>query len=242
MVVPAHGFDLDVFSQQVKAHGLGSLDIVDERFVAGGGIQAVGPVALIQQAALKIRFAVEEQALHAAPVRAHLHLAHAEVALHPVLAQSDGQIVEIGVLRTPGAKIRHGDARRLAAGEGHGTAIHGRFALQGLRTANHHLHRRLVKQRHDAQALDIVPGHSLHPHRLPDAALWRIPDPAASGFLLSPAVEARVRIIMYAHHEAVARAERIRRVEHKRVVAPHVPAQQPAVPIHGGLLIDRAEM
>ena len=54
MVVPAHGFDLDVFSQQVKPHGLGGLDIVDERFVAGGrAYRAVGPVALIQQATLK---------------------------------------------------------------------------------------------------------------------------------------------------------------------------------------------
>ena len=104
MVVPAHGFDLDVFSQQVKAHGLGSLDIVDERFVGGGGVQAVGPVALLQQAALKIRFAVEEQPLRAAPVRAPMTRA-ASALLRPMpsapISHGAGMVAAISALRFP---------------------------------------------------------------------------------------------------------------------------------------------
>ena len=107
MVVPAEGFHLDMLTQNVEAQLLAAEDIENQRLVAGCGHQAVGPVALIQQAVMEDRLVIERKDL----VTLVLHigeLTHGEIALHRILAAAKAQIVEEGGIRRPGLEVRQG--------------------------------------------------------------------------------------------------------------------------------------
>ena len=80
VIVPARGFCLDVLAQHVEAERLGALDVRAQRLVGGGGVQAVRPIALIEQPALKIRLAVEQKTGRAGGVLFYLEGAQAEIA------------------------------------------------------------------------------------------------------------------------------------------------------------------
>ena len=90
-----------MLARAIIAHGPGQLHIPAQRIVAGRGQQAVGPVALIQHQALVERMVVQQ---HLAAC--HLHLAHAEVGVHPVSHLIlhhglDGQVVQLGIMGPP---------------------------------------------------------------------------------------------------------------------------------------------
>ena len=61
MVVPAKGLDFDVLAQHVEALSFGQFDVIDKCLVAGRGHEAVGPVALIQQAVQKVGLVVQTE-------------------------------------------------------------------------------------------------------------------------------------------------------------------------------------
>ena len=110
-VIPPIRLHLDVLARHVEAELFGDLNIVFERLVGGGGVDAVGPEALVERPAQEDRLAVEQDARHALLVRlADLDLAHAEIAVHgvgllAVLAQLDVEVVEERLLRRPQVRL-----------------------------------------------------------------------------------------------------------------------------------------
>lgn len=62
VVVPAVGFDFDVFADGVEAHVFDDVDIVGEGAVSRGGVDTVWPVALVEDAEVKEVLVVEEDA------------------------------------------------------------------------------------------------------------------------------------------------------------------------------------
>ncbi len=50
MIVPSCTFYLDVLAQHLKAQGLHGGDVIDQGFIRGRGVEAVRPVALVQDA------------------------------------------------------------------------------------------------------------------------------------------------------------------------------------------------
>ena len=117
VVVPAVGLDLHVLAQGVEAHRLGRGDVEGERRVAGRGVEPVGPPALVEQAVHEIGLPVEQQALRAVPVLADADAAQGEIALRPVLAEREDELIEIGVLRRPEADVAELYERALPGGE-----------------------------------------------------------------------------------------------------------------------------
>ena len=88
MVEEALFKDLFVQARAVEAHVHGKADITLQRRVAGRGVDAVGIEALIQHQPLEHGFAVEQQL-----AASESDGAHAEIALHRVLAQGEGEVV-----------------------------------------------------------------------------------------------------------------------------------------------------
>ena len=62
MVIPAQGLHLHMLAQSVEAQLLHGPDVIDHGFIAGRGVQAVRPIALIQHPVEKEGLAVEKQA------------------------------------------------------------------------------------------------------------------------------------------------------------------------------------
>ena len=75
-----------MLAEHIEAQILHGLDIVDERFVRGGGVHTVRPIALIQQTVLEVGLVVEEHTHHTLAVGAKTVFAHTKVATHAVRA------------------------------------------------------------------------------------------------------------------------------------------------------------
>ena len=193
VVVPAQRLHLDVLAQHIKAQPLHFGDIVDHRFIAGGGVKTVAPVALIQQTVVEIRLTVEEQAGNPVFIRPDAEGAHPEVALHRIAAgQGNGDVVKKRILRTPGAQILRTDKRGGRAGfidpvlRDHNTVLaHYNIGPVGLVSLQLIIHPPGGKLRGDAQSAQVILRDALQPDRLPDAGLRRIPDTAVFQPLLA---------------------------------------------------------
>ena len=173
-----------MLAQHVEAHGLGRFDVEAQGLVARRGVEPVGPPALVEQAVHEAGLAVEQQALLPAAVLADADGAQGEVALHPVLAERELQLVEIWFLRGPRPHVLELEQRALARGE-----------LVGVRSVYHGAHRALAAHVQLDRAVlqmgryeercDVVFRHALAPDGLPDAAHGRIPDAAGLELLLA---------------------------------------------------------
>ena len=240
VIVPAVALDLDVLAQHVEAHVLGQLDVIDERVVARRGVEPVRPVALIEQAVVKIRLAIEKQAAHAVRIRLDAALAHGKVAVDRVVPERHAEGVERRVLRRPGAKRLHRHVRRHARGEREALALEVDHALTFALDGDLHLMR--VKQRRHVQGADVVLRHALEPDRLPDAALRRVPDAVRVQRLLAARELGLVRRVAHAHKDRVFLGQHLGDVHRERQVAARVRGQLHAVAPHGRGLVDRAEV
>ena len=240
VIVPAVALDLDVLAQHVEAHVLGQLDVIDERVVARRGVEPVRPVALIEQAVVKIRLAVEKQAAHAVLVCLDAALAHGKVAVDRVVPERHAEGVERRVLRRPGAERLHRHVRRHTRREREALSLQIDHALAGALNGDLHLMR--VEQRRHAQGMDIVLRHALEPDRLPDAALRRVPDAVRVQRLLAARELGLIRRVAHAHEDRVFLGQHLGDVHRERQVAARVRGQLHAVAPHGRDLIDRAEV
>lgn len=88
--------DLFVKPGAVKAHGKGTLNIGDQRFVGGGSVHPIGIEALVQHKPLEHRFAVDIEL-----VAVNAHAAQAKVAVHRIVAVGKLQIVQSALANLP---------------------------------------------------------------------------------------------------------------------------------------------
>ena len=103
VVVELLGLHLDVLAEGVEAQGLHGQDVLRVALRGGGGIEAVAPVALIQQSVEEVGLAVETEAGDAVHLF-DLQGAKGEVGPHLVLPRFYRELVEIGILGTPQAR------------------------------------------------------------------------------------------------------------------------------------------
>lgn len=105
VVVPEIGFDFDVFADHVKAEFEGEVDVPGEGFGGGGGVDAVGPESLVEEAELKDFVAVEEDAIKITDF-ADFDVAEAEVCVDRIedlvaQAESGFDFIEVGIIGGP---------------------------------------------------------------------------------------------------------------------------------------------
>ena len=118
VIIPSLRLQLYMLSEHVEAQLLHGDDIEYKRFIAGGGVQAVRPVTLIQHACLKIRTVVQKNPPQPLPVCLHIAFSHGKIAFHPVLFCLHRQMIEERILRRPGMKARKRDGRLFSGGKG----------------------------------------------------------------------------------------------------------------------------
>ena len=188
VVIELLRLDFDVLAQGVEAQGFHGQDVFFIGLRAGGGVQAVAPVALVQKAVKKIGLAVEAQAGDAADFPDG-DRPQGEVGAHPVFAAGQGKAVEIGVLRAP----------RMGLGKANsGFPVPDRPGppVQPDLTVSDSLGFDLcpVRPGPDMQGADISLRHRLQPDGLPDPRAGGIPHAAPPAALLAPG-ETRVQVV-----------------------------------------------
>jgi len=78
----------------VEAQFLHHVDVIAKRLVGRGGVEPIGPEALIERAVLEIRLIVEHEAGDARRIFAQRNLPHADVGAHFILISADNERVE----------------------------------------------------------------------------------------------------------------------------------------------------
>ena len=84
MVIPAQGFYLNVFPQHVETKTFGQPDVEQEGLIAGGGHQAIWPIALVQQTMEEVWTVVQAETQDAFFIWFHAEMAHGKIAVDPV--------------------------------------------------------------------------------------------------------------------------------------------------------------
>ena len=115
VIVPPLGLHLHMLAQHVEAKLLHCGDVKDKGLVAGRGVQAVRPVALIQHPGLKAGAVVQKKPPDPFFIRLNVAFSHGKIAFHPVLIRLHGQMIKKGILRRP----------RVEAGKGYGCLLSG---------------------------------------------------------------------------------------------------------------------
>ena len=252
-----------MLARAVVAHGPGQLHIPAQRVVTGRGQQSVGPVALIQHQAL-VEHMVVQQHLAAC----HLHLAHAEVGVHPVghLAVHkgfDGQVIQLGVVGPPHVEAlqplvvpQKQLGSHAAVGEHAHALLRHHIALKGGRQAqagisgqlvqgDFHLQAAALQAGGQAEIRRVIRSYALQPHALPDAGDGGVP--ALEGLraeaLLAPGL-VKVQPVLRANRHGIA-ASGLGQVGHVKAegrIAALMAAQVLPVQPHIGPVVHRAEV
>ena len=218
MVVPAVGLHLQVLAHHVETGVPHGLNVEGKRSIGGRRHKAVGPVALVEHPAQKQRLAVQEEAEASRPIWRHLHRAEGGVAAHDIGAEAHGDVVKTRVVGAPAAHLAEIEPQAYAAGRPRlfrRRLAHRHRALFGESGAGGHLAARRVAhvdahqtrvpahidiRRQSAgigvgmqrQGQHATSGNDLHPHRLPNATLGRVPDAARLEPLLAPRLGTRI--------------------------------------------------
>ncbi len=137
VIIPAQGLQLDVLTQHIKAHFLCQPDIPDKGLVAGGGHQAVGPVALIQKAMKKIGSVIQTEPGDPFFVGLYGEGAQCKVALYGVLVCCQSKGVQVRLLRRPQPEAFPGQSYNEGTGAArkrfYGNTLQGDFRGTALR-------------------------------------------------------------------------------------------------------------
>ena len=84
MPVPAFGFDLDMFADHIEAQLLREPDIVEQRLVGRGRVEAVGPPALVERAEMENILVIELQPHDSVGIAGGRILTHRGIAVHSI--------------------------------------------------------------------------------------------------------------------------------------------------------------
>ena len=240
--------DLFVEPGAVEARVVRELDVFYQVLLGGGGVDAVGVEALVQHGAQEQGLAVEQEL-----PALKLGGAQAEVALHPVLPEGEGQIVQAALPGLPQVGLRQiqlGGEEAPGQGQGHASHL---FAFptglggQGAGALG------LAGEGHLAVFhVGVVPGgdnvvlrHELQPHRLPDAGSAGVV--AGVGVilvrLLALGLQAAAHVVLHRQEQGVLPGGHERGdVEGEGGVAPLVAAGPLAVDHQDALVVHGAEV
>ena len=253
-VEPALRLHLDVLADEVEAELLVLLDVALERVVRRGAQVSVRPVPLVERAVLEHELAVDRRTHHAVD-NLLAEFAHSEIARelihHPVATSHlDLEVVEerrvwapeLHVLRHietdltvhVALRLRH----RLPAVESLKLDL-----LQLLRSLDRHAEPALAHMGDQLHASRRKLVNRLKPHRLPDAAVRRVPVSLRFVSLLADGLSAVVgRIVHRDDQLVVAVLQVLRHVERERVVSAFVPALELSVEIDVALPVNGVEV
>ena len=264
VVIPALRLDLGVLAQKVEAQLFYGLQFPYHCPIAGRGVQALGPVALIQQAVEQDGLAIQAEAHDPVGIRHTAPLAQGKVAVDGVallflsLRGAHDQVVQKRRIRAPREEMLLRDVQGHLAvpvglvaapvlGNGHAPGPHHgpqvrRPAGQG--SMGFHGHGAGIIVRGDGQLRDVVFRHTLQPDGLPDAALGRVEHPAGPEGLLAPGLHAGAGGVLHRHPEPVmaGRVQRIGDIQRKGPVAAPVAPHQMAVDLHGAGIVHGPEV
>ena len=229
---------LNVLAQGVETQALHGQDIIGITFRGGGGKEAVGPVALIQQAVEEIGLSIQAQP-GPVPHFFDFQSPQGKIGLHPVLPGFHREFVQVRILRTPEPGMFRGDGD---------TAAHQRVflpmqdhpALQGGPDGNGDGSVPIF----NIQLFNMGFRHAFQPHRLPDAGDGGVPHaaPLFRLHLLSVGLPQIVQVIPAEDLQLVFLLQGIGNVHGEGFVAAVMLGQQPLVHIHHGMLVHRADV
>ena len=213
VVIELFRFDLDMLPQHIETERLHGPDI---RFIAGrigGRIQAVAPVALVQQAVKKIRFPVQAQARLAVDAL-NGKRPQRKIRFNPVPAGSNGEPVQVRVFRAPADRICYSDPGG-SPDQGNPDAV--QFDSPGIRALRGDFS--VIPARMNGQGTDVLLRNWFNPYRLPDAGHRRVPHAAALFLLLSPGMPVGQVVGSRNGNLIHARADQFRDIRGKRKIA-----------------------
>src|SRR3984957_20957204 len=123
-IIPTVRLDLDMFPCQVESGGFEKGEIGSERVIGRGGVDAIGPKALVQRADLKQGLAIQGDARDALGILEQRNFPHPEVAGHgidflPSLFQRNLQIIKKWRIRRPQPGFRHRQEQLRTGGTDH---------------------------------------------------------------------------------------------------------------------------
>ena len=271
VIVPALRLYFDMLSEHIEAKILHGPDVINKCFVAGGGVQAVGPVALIQDAGLHIGAVIQENTAQAVAAGLDIAFAHGKITFHPVILHFQGCMVKEGILRGPGMETRQGQDCLPVRGKGTDThCAGGLFAGCGTRRivpvlsvllrfrpdrtadwpslsaaagSNPYAAAGTVIIRHKMDRRNIGIGDKLKPYGLPDAALGSIKHTSLIKLLLSSAVTGGITVIPHAHQKLVGGFfGNIRYIQCEGKISARVLPRRFPINKYGTFLIHSAEM
>ena len=148
------------------------MNVVFQRLITGGGVNAVRIEALIQHGALEHGLSVEQKA-----ITVQTNAAQTRIALHGIRSVGELQVVQTAAAQLPhmgllqGQMQPHQSAVRLYAGRAHRTAFVGGLHCQSARALQQRFHVKGAGLHvgEDLDLFDMSLRKELHPHRLPDA-------------------------------------------------------------------------
>ena len=198
------------------------LNVKLEGFVGGGGVQAVGPPALVQRTKLEVGLSVKADAPESLRVTHLGALADGRVSLHGVnglsiFAELDLQAVQVGVLRAPEFGVFYFDAGRCPHGSGrlgkHAAGAIGQKAVDefiGLPVDGGLEGEGAVQGSIGLITRDMGRWYRLHPHALPDAGDGGVPDAAGVGYLLAARLQVVVGAVCDADRQMLLAGHEVR--------------------------------
>ena len=260
VVVVAGRLHLDVLAEHVHAEGLEHLEVGLHRCVARRREQAVGPPALVERANLKQRLAIEAEPEDPLLVAGLRDRTEREVGPHPIAHLAIGADkldldgIEVRIVGRPEARLLDGEADRLAGSPLTEHLARGPLSLDDADARWPRTGWRLpgeVDRELDLTAFHVGDGkdaadvtliNRLHPHRLPDAADGRVPDPFGLELLLAARLRPLIRRIPDANEQFIGtRLEMGGDIERKRIGAAAVIAELRPVEPHARVPVDGVE-
>ena len=223
-----------MLAQHVEAQTLHGQDVIGIALGGSGSEQAVGPVALVQQAVEEVGFAVKAQP----GVVSHLfdfQGADGKVGFHFVRACFQGEIVEVGILRAPQPGIGRGDGNGAVFQGEFSQAIHRYGAIHGRHSRNGDA----VATVFNVQLFNVGFRYAFQPHGLPDAGHRGVPHaaPLLRQNLLAVGLFLIIQVIPAEDLQLVFDLEGIGDIHGEGFVAAVMLAHQPLVHIHHGMLV-----
>ncbi len=256
-VVPAHRLHLDVLAHAVEPERLDAFQVEPQCLVGGGGVDAVGPVTLVERRVEEHRPVVEQDAPWPVALGVHAHGAQRCVARHlvehgtVVAHHPHGHVVEVGVVGAPQQRVGYVEAQPLT-----GVAARGRHLLPsggGHLHGHGHLPVRARDVRHEVETVqvglhvelgDVDVRDRLKPHGLPDSRTTRVEDAAGPVGLLADRERAPVALVVGANQHFLlgVGSQHVGDVHGERRVAALVAGERLVVDPDGGGLVHRPEV
>ena len=163
----------DMLAQGVESQVFHSQNIFGVAFRCGRGVDAVRPVALIQQAVEEIGFSIQAKS-GVIPHLLDFQRTDGKVRFHPILPCFHNKIIKVRIFRTPEVGIFGSNGHRSVFQNKFAQLRNNHLACQSRHGRNGHR----VSLIDDIQLFDVLFRNAFQPHCLPDAGHRGVPHAA----------------------------------------------------------------